>query len=61
MSGLPRGTRVADRLESSDRKVVLEAAELDPVEQRMRTSKLFCGPDGLRAFPITSLTSRTMN
>jgi len=35
----------------SDRRVVLEAAELDPVEQHMRTTKLFCGPDGLQAFP----------
>jgi SAM-dependent methyltransferase len=34
-----------------DRRVVLEAAELDPVEQHMRTTKLFCGPDGLQAFP----------
>jgi SAM-dependent methyltransferase len=34
-----------------DRRVVLEAAELDPVEQRMRTTKLFCGPDGVQAFP----------
>ena len=35
----------------SDRRVVLEAVELDPVEQRMRTTKLFCGPDGLLAYP----------
>jgi SAM-dependent methyltransferase len=35
----------------TDRRVVLEAAELDPVEQYMRTTKLFCGPDGLQAFP----------
>jgi SAM-dependent methyltransferase len=35
----------------SERRVVLEAAELDPVEQYMRTTKLFCGPDGLQAFP----------
>lgn len=35
----------------ADRQVVLEAAELDPVEQRMRTTKLFCGPDTVRAFP----------
>jgi SAM-dependent methyltransferase len=35
----------------ADRRVVLEAAELDPVEQYMRTTKLFCGPDGLQAFP----------
>jgi SAM-dependent methyltransferase len=35
----------------SDRRVVLEAAELDPVDQHMRTTKLFCGPDGLLAFP----------
>jgi SAM-dependent methyltransferase len=35
----------------SDQRVVLEAAELDPVEQFMRTTKLFCGPDGLQAFP----------
>jgi SAM-dependent methyltransferase len=34
-----------------DRRVVLEAAELEPVEQHMRTTKLFCGPDGLQAFP----------
>lgn len=34
-----------------DRRVVLEAAELDPVEQYMRTTKLYCGPDGLQAFP----------
>ena len=34
-----------------ERRVVLEAAELDPVEQHMRTTKLFCGPDGLQAFP----------
>jgi SAM-dependent methyltransferase len=34
-----------------DRRVVLEAAELDPVEQHMRTTKLFCGPDGVHAFP----------
>jgi len=34
-----------------DRRVVLEAAELDPVEQHMRTTKMFCGPDGVQAFP----------
>lgn len=35
----------------ADQRVVLEAAELDPVEQHMRTTKLFCGPDGVQGFP----------
>jgi SAM-dependent methyltransferase len=45
------GGRALRILSIQDRRVVLEAIELDPVDQLMRTTKLFCGPDELHAFP----------